>query len=132
MRCGCLFLWFVLLLAAFGITIAYLLFPDEVSDVLCQLGLNKLAGQGPAGESNKLKASKVLDEADEEEWGHSIFDVRQDAEDPPSSDSLPEYDVDELSDNETNSTSSVVVTRASNTMVTPRSTSPAVISSNYA
>ncbi|XP_075750477.1 uncharacterized protein LOC142817324 [Rhipicephalus microplus] len=131
MRCGCLFLWFVLLLAAFGIAIAYLLFPDEVSDVLCQLGLNKLAGQGPAGESNELKASKVLDEADEEEWGHSIFDVRQDAEDPPSSDSLQDYDVDELSDNETNSTSSVVVMRASNTTVTPRSTSPALISSNY-
>ncbi|KAL1485808.1 hypothetical protein MTO96_031741, partial [Rhipicephalus appendiculatus] len=33
-RCCCLSLWFVLLLAAFGVAIAYLLFPKEVGDVL--------------------------------------------------------------------------------------------------
>ncbi|XP_070395791.1 WAS/WASL-interacting protein family member 3-like isoform X2 [Dermacentor albipictus] len=34
MRCCCLCLWLVLLLAAFGLAIAYLLFPNEIGDFL--------------------------------------------------------------------------------------------------
>ncbi|KAL1473568.1 hypothetical protein MTO96_038593 [Rhipicephalus appendiculatus] len=97
-----------------------------------ELGLDKLAGQGAAGESNDLNVSKLLDEADEEEWGRSIFDVRHVAEEPPSSDPLQDYIIEEVYDDEANSTSSAVVTSTSNTTVISLTTSPIVISSNYA
>nr|XP_054922631.1 uncharacterized protein LOC129382530 [Dermacentor andersoni] len=87
MRCCCLCLWLVLLLAAFGLAVAYLLFPNEIGDFLCSLGIDKLTGQA-ADVPNGLNISNLLNEPEEEEWGRSIFDVKHITDGPPFFDSL--------------------------------------------